>query len=65
LGIFGAAVLLAMWFAHFNLFRATGVVAWIGTIVVVENVIASLQVRTCSISSMVGSMSSVWGSWAA
>jgi hypothetical protein len=43
LGIFGAAVLLAMWFAHFNLFRATGVVAWIGTIVVVENVIASLS----------------------
>src|SRR6266705_6945722 len=30
LGTVGAAVLLAMWLAHFFLFRATSLVAWIG-----------------------------------
>jgi hypothetical protein len=43
LGLVGAAVLLAMWFAHYLLFRATGLMAWIGTVVVVENVISSLS----------------------
>ena len=42
LGLLGTAVLLAMWVAHGMLFRATSFAAWIGTIVVVENVIASL-----------------------
>jgi hypothetical protein len=42
LGLLGATVLLAMWIAHYFLFRAAGFVAWIGTVVVVENVISSL-----------------------
>lgn len=42
LGLVGAAVLLAMWVAHFCLFRAYGMSAWIGTVVVVENVVSSL-----------------------
>jgi O-antigen ligase len=43
LGTMGAAVLLAMWLAHFLLFRGNGWVAWIGTVVVVENVVSSLS----------------------
>ena len=31
-----------MWLAHFVLFQATGVIAWIGTVVVIENVVSSL-----------------------
>jgi O-antigen ligase len=42
LGIVGAAVLWAMWLAHLLLFRGTGLVEWIGLIVVVQNVIGSL-----------------------
>ncbi len=42
LGLAGAAVLLAMWLAHYLLFRAPGFIAWVGTVVVVENVISSL-----------------------
>ena len=42
LGLVGAAVLLAMWIAHYVLFRTAGWTAWIGTIVVVENVVSSL-----------------------
>ena len=42
LGLLGVAVLLAMWAAHFCLFRASGLYAWIGTVVVVENVVSSL-----------------------
>jgi O-antigen ligase len=42
LGVVGAAVLLAMWAAHGLLFRGTGLMAWIGTIVVVENFLSSL-----------------------
>jgi O-antigen ligase len=39
----GVAVLLAMWIAHLLLFvRGAGLTAWIGTIVVVQNVVASL-----------------------
>ena len=38
LGLVGAAVLLAMWIAHFLLFlRGAGLTAWIGMIVVVQN----------------------------
>ena len=42
LGLTGAAVLLAMWIAHYYLFRAAGWIAWVGTVVVVENVVSSL-----------------------
>jgi O-antigen ligase len=42
LGLVGAAVLLAMWAAHYCLFRASDLTAWIGTVVVVENAVSSL-----------------------
>jgi hypothetical protein len=42
LGLVGAAVLLAMWTAHYLLFCTAGWVAWVGTVVVVENVGSSL-----------------------
>jgi O-antigen ligase len=42
LGLLGTAVLLAMWIAHFLLFRTTGFTAWIGAVVVIENVVSSL-----------------------
>ena len=42
LGLLGTALLLAMWVAHYFLFRTTGFTAWIGTVVVVQNVISSL-----------------------
>jgi hypothetical protein len=43
LGSIGVILLYAMWIAHFMLFRfGTDIVAWIGQIVVLENVISSL-----------------------
>ena len=42
LGLGGAALLLAMWAAHYFLFRTPGWIAWVGTVVVVENVVSSL-----------------------
>ena len=42
LGIVGAAVLLAMWAAHFMLFAREGLIAWTGLVVVTENVVSSL-----------------------
>ena len=42
LGIVGAGVLLAMWAAHFLLFRGAGLLALIGTFIVVENFTSSL-----------------------
>ena len=42
LGLAGAVVLLAMWIAHYFLFRAADWTAWAGTVVVVENVVSSL-----------------------
>ena len=42
LGLIGVAVLLAMWAAHFMLFRGAGLVAWVGMIIVVQNVVSSL-----------------------
>lgn len=42
LGLVGVAVLWAMWVAHFLLFRGEGLVPWIGTVIVVQNVIGSL-----------------------
>jgi O-antigen ligase len=42
LGAVGAAVLLAMWAAHGLLFRSAGLMASIGTIIVVQNFLSSL-----------------------
>jgi O-antigen ligase len=42
LGLVGAAVLVAMWTAHYFLYRTPGWIAWVGTVVVVENVVSSL-----------------------
>jgi hypothetical protein len=42
LGLVGAAVLVAMWIAHAMLFRGSGFYAWIGMLVVVQNVVSSL-----------------------
>jgi hypothetical protein len=41
LGFLGAAVLWSMWAAHFHLFRGGGLFAWVGAVVVVENVVSS------------------------
>ncbi len=43
LGLIGATALLAMWLAHFLLFNGTNLTAWIGTVVVIENVVSSLS----------------------
>jgi O-antigen ligase len=40
-GVVGALVLWAMWIAHFLLFRGDGLAAWIGPVVVVENIVSS------------------------
>jgi O-antigen ligase len=42
LGAVGAIVLWAMWIAHFALFRGESVVAWLGLVVVVENILSSI-----------------------
>jgi O-antigen ligase len=42
LGLVGVAVLIAMWLAHFALFRARTLVAWFGLLVVTYNVVSSL-----------------------
>jgi hypothetical protein len=42
LGLVGGAVLIAMWIAHFMLFRGAGPIAWIGMVLVVQNVVASI-----------------------
>jgi len=42
LGLVGAAVLVAMWTAHVMLFRGGGFIAWIGMIVVWQNIVSSL-----------------------
>jgi len=41
IGLAGVAVLLAMWLAHLALFRGPGLAAWIGLIVVVQNIVSS------------------------
>jgi hypothetical protein len=41
LGLLGIAVLWAMWIAHLLLFRGGGLTAWIGIVVVVQNVVGS------------------------
>jgi hypothetical protein len=42
LGVIGAAVLWAMWISHLMLFRGTGTTAWIGTVLVVQNILSSV-----------------------
>lgn len=42
LGLVGTAVLFAMWIAHLLLFRGGALVGWFGTLVVVQNIVASL-----------------------
>jgi O-antigen ligase len=42
LGLVGIAVLWAMWIAQFMVFRGTGWVAWIGLVIVTQNVVGSL-----------------------
>ncbi|WP_083741976.1 O-antigen ligase family protein [Bradyrhizobium mercantei] len=41
-GALGIVVVLWMWFCHFRFFRGEGLVAWIGTVVVVQNVLSSM-----------------------
>ena len=41
IGLVGAIVLWSMWLAHLRLFRGEGVIAWIGTVVVIENIVSS------------------------
>jgi len=41
IGILGALVLWSMWVAHLLLFRGGGIAAWIGTVIVVENIVSS------------------------
>lgn len=42
LGLIGIAVLWAMWVAHILLFRGEGLAAWVGLVVVTQNVVGSL-----------------------
>lgn len=42
LGLLGIMVLWAMWLSHFMLFRGAGLLAWIGLVVVTQNVVGSL-----------------------
>jgi O-antigen ligase len=42
LGLFGVAVMYAMWIAHLVLFRGGGLVGWCGLLVVAQNMVASL-----------------------
>jgi O-antigen ligase len=41
-GVVGIVVLYAMWFFHLRLFRGEGLAAWIGLLVVVQNIFTSL-----------------------
>ena len=38
----GAVVLFAMWLAHLSLFRGGGFAAWVGLIIVAQNIFGSL-----------------------
>ena len=42
LGVLGTVLLMAMWTAHVVLFRGSGFIAWIGLIIVAQNIVASL-----------------------
>ncbi|WP_407080355.1 O-antigen ligase family protein [Bradyrhizobium roseum] len=41
-GAVGVVILYAMWFSHFALFRGEGLAAWIGLMVVLQNIFSSL-----------------------
>jgi hypothetical protein len=41
-GVIGVAVLYAMWWFHLRLFRGDNLAAWIGLLVVVQNIFTSL-----------------------
>jgi len=41
-GLVGAAVLWAMWIAHLMLFRGDGLAAWVGLVIVAQNIVGSL-----------------------
>ena len=41
-GVIGIVVLYAMWLVHLLLFRGDGLIAWIGLLVVVQNIFTSL-----------------------
>jgi O-antigen ligase len=41
-GVIGVALLYAMWLMHLMLFRGDGLAAWVGIMVVVQNVVTSL-----------------------
>jgi O-antigen ligase len=41
LGLLGVCLLLAMWIAHLMLFRGKGSLAWIGTVIVAQNIVSS------------------------
>lgn len=41
-GAVGVVILYAMWFSHFMLFRGEGLAAWIGLMVVLQNILSSL-----------------------
>jgi O-antigen ligase len=41
-GMVGVVILYTMWFAHFSLFRGEGLAAWIGLMVVLQNIFSSL-----------------------
>jgi O-antigen ligase len=42
LGLIGATALWTMWVSHFLLFRGSGLTAWLGLVVVAQNVVGSL-----------------------
>jgi MFS family permease len=42
IGLVGAAALWTMWIAHLLLFRGGGLAGWVGTLVVVQNIIGSV-----------------------
>ena len=42
LGLAGAAVLFAMWIAHLSIFAVAGFTAWVGLVVVAQNIVGSL-----------------------
>jgi O-antigen ligase len=42
IGLIGAIILWLMWIAHIQLFRGEGIVAWLGIVVVVENIVSSI-----------------------
>ncbi len=42
LGLAGAVVLFAMWMAHLSLFRGGGFAAWVGLVIVTQNIVGSL-----------------------